>query len=313
MPAEGIDINKPVTICGQTRDGTVFKDDGMSNNPFVFLVSSSGVTFERLTIQTRLTAAIVVTGKGSPVSRIADFTADTPRLVFGDVGLYLRACGWTVRDCVFDQQGSDLTSRALVVYGICNACAVMSNKFNMGSSHDSRAIYLTSSETSRPDERNYGVLSVTLNDVANPIRSFFVQDNFQGPKEGLVLDFENNAINEIEDWAVAHAVSNRDGNVFERIIMRQNVATGNGSQGLFTIKGRKTSTLRTFRSIGKLRIHASGNSIMKTCSLKPPFKEAPGSSGCLVSYNSDVFSSQSCEIEHLAKREYIHASMAANS
>ena len=309
LASDGIIVDKAVTICGESREGTIFGDAISTTTPYVFLVTVSGVTFKRLTVKSQYDAAIILSGTGSSDGRVTNFLIDDVRVEFMSAGIILRACGWAIKDSDFVRQGNQPSPRAIIVYGVCNACAVLFTQFSLGTPDDTRAIYVTSSSPSRRDEYNYGVLSVILCRVHDPISTFFMQDNFRGPKRGLVLDFENNYANEVADWALAYSTDKNDGDIFDKCIFRQNTASGNNHSGFLSISGSVPTTgiVRSFRSIGGLPIYATGN-VFSTlpCSIQLPFMESQGSADCMVAFNREAFSADSCGVQPQTNVRYLN-------
>ena len=300
--SSGVVVTKRVTICGQTRDGTIFINNSLSSTSYMFLINADGVNLIRFTIRSTSEStshwAVVVTGNGVPESRVMGFMMRRLGVYYVANGLSLRACIYEISDSWFQQDGSQPETAAISIKSSCDVCTLINNGFIMRSSGISRVIHLTKSSPPNPVDRYDGLIYVAGNTVYDRTTSFFFQDNFVGSVNGFSIVFVSNSVNEQVSFAEASASTSLDGDLYERIELVNNKASGHGGRGLFTINGPpvQIDPLRRFRSSLYLPIESSGNMLTEGCRIDPPFIEAPGSIGCVATFNSEVFDPASCAV-----------------
>ena len=299
--AASILVTKSVTICGQTRDGTIVTTAGTPTDPrTVFAVSVDNVVIARMTIRQLSTegssvgTAVSVSGPGFPQTRVNGFLLDNVVVDYTEIGVSLRASNFVIQDSILNYVGP-VAPRGfgIIMYGI-NGNSIINNVLfgNAPLQPNLRATYITSSTGSNPNENNAGTLTLSNNQQSSVLGEFFVQDNFQGAFGALTLRFLNNIISETSTWAASFSVTSLAGNLYAQIVLQNNRASGAGTKGLFAIDGFGSGL--TFRST-PLAVSSSGNVILSPVIL-PPFVEAPGSTGGIVGCNGAVFIVSSCTV-----------------
>ena len=299
--ATSILVTKSVTICGQTRDGTIVTTAGTATDPrTVFAVSVDNVVIARMTIRQLSTegstvgTAVAVSGPGFPQTRVNGFLLDNVVIDYTEIGVSLRASNFVVQDSILNYVGP-VAPRGfgIIMYGT-NGNSIINNVLfgNAPLQLNLRATYITSSTGSNPNENNAGTLTLSNNQQSSVLGEFFVQDNFQGSFGALTLRFLNNIFSETSTWAASFSVTSLAGNLYAQIVLQNNQASGAGNKGLFAIDGFGSGL--TFRS-SPLTVSSTGNVILSPVIL-PPFVEAPGSTGGIVGCNAAVFIVSSCTV-----------------
>lgn len=295
-----LNISKKVKIYGESRAGVILQTSASTSAPVTMInVSVDDVLLKDMTIKHRKTnntsveTAVVASGGGFPQTRISNFIMDNCLVEHVEFGVVSRGTGWMVSNSTISYMGgTNSTRRHMGVYGFAGDCFVMNNVFkDNAASGSARAIAITSTTGTNPNETNEGNLLVEGNTQEGPMAQFISQDNWQGSAMSYNLYVKNNTTNETSAFISFYGTSANFGNILGDVTVEGNsisnnheVATGLG-KGLIGIDGAGSSL--SFRS-SALLVHEQSNTLGQL-SFRADYAEASGSFGSLVGYKTAVF------------------------
>lgn len=295
-----LNISKKVKIYGESRAGVILQTSASTAAPVTMInVSVDDVLLKDMTIKHRKTnntsveAAVVASGGGFPQTRISNFIMDNCLVEHIEFGVVTRGTAWMVSNSTISYMGpTNSTRRHMGVYGFSGDCFILNNVFKDNAASGSvRAIAITSTTGTNPNETNEGNLLVEGNTQDGPMAQFISQDNWQGSAGSYNLFVKNNTTNETSAFVSFYGTAADFGNILGDITVEGNTlsnnheaATGLG-KGLIGIDGAGSSL--SFRS-SNLPIHALNNTLGQL-SFRADYSEATGSSNSLVGYKTAVF------------------------
>lgn len=298
-----LNITKKVKIYGESRAGVILQTSASTAAPVSMInVSVDDVVLKGLTIKHRKTnntsveTAVVASGSGFPQTRIRNFIIDDCLVEHVEFGVVVRGEGWKISNNTISYTGAtNSTRRHIGVYGLKGDVFVKSNVFkDNAASGTVRAIALTSTTGSNPNETNEGNLVVEGNTQEGPMAQFISQDNFQGSAGSYKLYVKNNTTNETSAFVSFYGVAANFGDILSEVVVQGNsishnhdTATGLG-KGLIGIDGAGSIAFRS----SALPVHASSNTLGQLA-FRADYAEATGSSGSIVGFKPAVFGSVS--------------------
>ena len=275
--ASTITVSKSVTICGESKDGTIITSTATTS---LLSIGADNVVLSGFTIYQQSAspsqAVQLVSGTGFQMKNVV--------VKYEETGVSLSGSAWSLIGNTIKYSGSSSTSllQAVVVNGVSGSSVIDTTTFSnndAGTGSKIRGIYLTSVGTFS------GKLTVSSN-MAASLNYFFYQDAFSGTAGGFKLIFSSNVVTDTTSFATAYLSASEAGGIYAQpMSFLSNSITGAGQQGLFTIDGSGKDW--KFRKTA-LSVYAGGNTFPST--LSDTYSEATGSSNSFAVYKKSVFS-----------------------
>lgn len=281
-------VGKSVRLVGDGIGQTILTSAGTSGDPVSLInVTTDNVLFKDMTIKhlktsnTSVEAALTVSGSGFPQTRVAGFQMDGCRIEYMEFGVTIRGSGWKIVNSQFHYTGgTNSTRRAIGVYGNLGNTFVNGNAFtDNGSSGSQRAIQLTSTTGTNPNETYEGTLSVENNTFTGgqtSLAQFYNQDSFQAGVNPFNLVVKGNTTQETSAFVVVFGGAANFGNIFGNVTVANNSLSGShggspvGTKGAFAIDGTAA-----FRS-SALPFHTTSNTLTTTTTYRTGWNALSG-------------------------------------
>lgn len=291
-----ISITKQVKIYGAGKTQTVFQSAGTSSDPVSMVsVATNNVLLMNLGFKhkkssnTSVETAVVVSGTGSPQTRVSGFIMDGCRIEHVEFGLTVRGSGWKIANTDFVYKGpNNSTRRHVGIYGVDGNCFAVNNTSNediaVGVTGNTRWFALTSTTGTNPSETYQGTLVLDGNvQSGGNLQQFYSQDAWQGTSGGFNLVVKNNVTNESSAFVSFYGTVANFGNIIGEVTVQGNTisnlhgGTPAGGKGLIGIDGAGGVAFRS----SSLIVHHSGNTLSNLL-FRTDYTEATGSSVSLV-------------------------------
>lgn len=295
-----INITKQVQIYGQSKSGVILETAASSGAPVSMInVSVSNVTLQRMTIKhkktsnTSVESALVVSGPGSPQTRVDNFDLDDVRIEHIEFGVTIRGSNWKLSNSQFVYAGpNNSTRRHVGIYGVSGTCFAYNNESEeqiaVGVTGNTRWYALTSTTGTNPNETYEGSLVLENNrQTVGNLQQFYSQDSWQGSAGGFSVYLKGNQTNETSAFVSFYGTSANFANILSKVYAENNSlsnlhgGTPAGGKGMIGFDGAGGVAPRS----SALPVEASGNTL-SNLTFRADYAEASGSTGSLVGYSS---------------------------
>ena len=302
-------INKEISIVGESQSGVIIQDTRGNSQSFIS-ISANNVILKDLTVvhsttESSVGHAITVGGGGFPQTRLNNVRLYNVKSQYSKGGLAIRSDNFIIKGCTFEVIAGSSTRRGVLHYGNGGNSFITDCEFINATTGALRAVCLTSTTGSNPNEVQAGTLTVKDSTFTGNLSQFVNIDNHQGTPENFELIIKDNKNTpETSAFVVSFGVANNFGNIFKRIVLIGNTLTNSHQLGLgkgaFAIDG---TGLISFRS-SILPVVASGNTLGQL-NFRAGFLEANGSVGSIVGYSTTAITPPSVEISTGGTSVYI--------
>lgn len=292
-----ININKSVTIFGESKAGVIFETAGAAGDPVqMFNVSVDDVVMKDMTIKhkkttnTSVETAIGVSGGGLPQTRVDGFILDNCRIEHVEFALTIRGSNWKIANSQFAYAGpANGTRRHLGIYGVYGSCFIYNNESeDNGATGNTRWINIISTTGTNPNETVEGSLVIEGNtQTVGSLQQFYSQDNWQGSAGGYDLYVLDNTTVETSAFISMFGTLVNFADIIGTVQVSGNSLSGLhggapiGCKGLIGFDGGGGIAPRS----SALPVNSSGNTLGNLI-FRTDYTEAVGSSGSIVGYHN---------------------------